>query len=383
MKIVIACDSFKGCMTSEEACKSIQRGVLKANPNHEVFCFPMADGGEGTAQVFNKYVHGKMIAVLTKDLYKKNRMASYCWNEEKKLAIIDVASCIGLNLYSKEKRNPMIASSCGVGYLIQDAIYRGCKKIIIGLGGSGTNDGGMGILKVFGARFYDKNRQELTDNAYSLSKIAYIDKTQFSVPEGIEWIVACDVKNHLYGREGATYTFGKQKGLYPNQICAVDQAMEWYNKKLIQTFHVDVNQFDGSGAAGGIGAILLGVFQAKMIPGIQLSIEYSHIEEKIAQAQLVLTGEGQTDLQTLYGKVPYGIAQLSQKYQVPVVCLSGALGLGYEELYNHGMIGIFSSADRALDFKMAIRCGSEKLEKLAYSITRLLDGWRKYNEKNN
>ena len=375
MKIIIANDSFKGCMTSKEACESVKRGILKANQNHEVVCYPMADGGEGTAQVLSEYVHAKTIQVQTIDLYRNPMLAQYGWNEEKKLAILDVASCIGLNLYPKEKRNPMVATSQGVGIMIQDAIQRGAKKIIVGLGGSGTNDGGMGILKAFGAIFYDKNRQELQDFTYSLDKIAYIDKRNVHIPSDVEWIVACDVKNHLCGSEGATFTFGKQKGLYLSQMKEIDDAMRHYNQKIKQTFHVDMNELAGSGAAGGIGAVLLGVFKATMIPGIQLVVQYSGLEETIQNADLVITGEGQTDRQTLYGKVPFGIATLAKQHGIPVICLSGALGLGYEELYDHGMIGIFSSSDRAMEFKMALKYGSEKLEKLAFSITKLLDGW--------
>ena len=375
MKIIIASDSFKGCMTSQEACTHIQNGIKKANPQHEVVCFPMADGGEGTAQVLSNYAKAMPVHVQTIDLYRNPIDAIYGWNEAERLAIIDVASCIGLNLYPKEKRNPMVATSQGVGIVIQDAIQRRCKKIIIGLGGSGTNDGGMGILKAFGAIFYDRNRQELTDFPYSLEKIAYIDKRNVYIPKDIEWIVACDVKNHLYGSEGATYTFGKQKGLYPSQMKELDEAMHHYNRKIEQTFHADMNRFPGSGAAGGIGAVLLGVFKAKMVPGIQLVMQYSGLEKEIATADLVITGEGQTDRQTLYGKVPFGIATMAQKQNVPVICLSGALGLGYEELYNHGMIGIFSSSDRAMEFKVALKYGAEKLENLAFSITKLLDGW--------
>ena len=375
MKILIACDSFKGCMTSKEACENIKNGILKANPHHKVLCYPMADGGEGTAQVLSYYTHAQMVTVSTIDLYKKPIQAQYGWNEEKKLAIIDVASCIGLNLYDKDQRNPMIATSRGVGIMIRDAIQRGCKKVIIGLGGSGTNDGGLGILREFGAVFYDKSRHELQDMAYSLEKIAFIDKRHFSLPEDVEWIVACDVKNHLCGKEGATYTFGKQKGLYPTQFKMLDDAMRWYNQKIHQTFHVNMDAIEGSGAAGGIGAVLLGVFKAKMIPGIQLVIDYSEIKSEVEDADLLITGEGQTDKQTLYGKVPFGIGKLAQKYNVPAICLSGALGQGYEDLYNHGLIGIFSSSDRAMEFKQALKLGPEKLTNLAFSILKLLDGW--------
>lgn len=374
MKIVIACDSFKGCMSSKEVEQSIKRGILKANDHHDVTCFPMADGGEGTADVFCDLIRGEKIEVLTVDAYGKNVFATYGLSMEAGTAVMDVASCIGLNMTAKEKRNPMIASSRGVGIMMKDAISRGCKKLIIGLGGSATNDGGMGILSEFGVRFYNSKRELLNPNVYALGQIAFVDKRYAKLPRDVEIICACDVKNHLLGKNGATYIFGKQKGIYPNQMPDIEKSMTHYAHKLKQTFHVDVDAFEGSGAAGGIGSVLLGVMHAKMISGIDLAVEYSGLKQEISNADLVITGEGQTDAQTLYGKLPYGIAHLAKSYKVPCVCLSGALGLGYEAMYEEGMIGIFSSADRAMTFQTALQTGSQKLEALAFSLTKFMDG---------
>lgn len=377
MKIIVACDSFKGCMSSKEVEKCIRRGILKANPNHKVFTFPMADGGEGTAMVFCDIIQGKTIDVLTVDAYGKKLFTQYCISQDSNLAIMDVASCIGLNMTPKEKRNPMIASSRGVGIMMKDAISRGCKKLIIGLGGSATNDGGMGILSEFGVRFYNSKRELLVPSVYALAQIAFIDKRYARLPKDIEIICACDVKNHLLGKNGATYVFGKQKGIYLNQMAEVEKGMAHYCMKLQQTFHVDVNEYEGSGAAGGIGSVLLGVMKAKRFSGIDLVVEYSGLKEHLQDADLVITGEGQTDAQTLYGKLPFGIAHLARSFNVPCVCLSGALGIGYEAMYNEGMIGIFSSADRAMTFQMALQTGNEKLEALAFSLTKFMDGIRK------
>ncbi|WP_295565790.1 glycerate kinase [uncultured Holdemanella sp.] len=377
MKIIIACDSFKGCMSSKEVEECIKKGILKANKEHEILTFPMADGGEGTAMVFRDIIQGKTIDVLTVDAYGKNVFTTYCISKDGNLAVMDVASCIGLNMTPKEKRNPMIASSRGVGIMMKDAISRGCKKMIIGLGGSATNDGGMGILSEFGVRFYNSKRELLVPSVYALQQIAFIDKRYARLPKDIEIICACDVKNHLLGKNGATYVFGKQKGIYLNQMAEVEKGMAHYSTKLKQTFHVDVNEFEGSGAAGGIGSVLLGVMKAKRFSGIDLVVEYSGLKEHLQDADLVITGEGQTDAQTLYGKLPLGIARLAQSYDVPCVCLSGALGLGYEAMYDEGMIGIFSSADRAMTFQMALQTGNEKLEALAFSLTKFMDGIRK------
>lgn len=374
MKVVIASDSYKGCMTSSQACDRIEAGILHANPAHTCVKYPMADGGEGTATVFCDVIHGKMVTCQTVDAYGKSIHAHYAYNGS--IAVMDVASCIGLNMTPKEKRNPMVASSYGVGLMIKDAIHRGAKKLVIGLGGSGTNDGGMGILRAFGVKFYDKKRKELEPGIYSLKKIAFMDKRQFKKPS-IEIIVACDVKNHLLGPEGATYIFGAQKGIFTNQMKDIDHWMALYRDKVQQTFHVDMDVYEGSGAAGGIGGVLLGVFHARQQAGISLLMETNHMAKDIQDCDLVITGEGQTDAQTMYGKVPYGVCELANQYGKPVICLSGALGKGYQDVYQTGMIGIFSTADRAMSFHQALAQGPEKLEALAYSITKLVDGLRK------
>lgn len=376
MKILVACDSFKGCMSSKEVCENIKKGILRANSNHDVYTFPVADGGEGTSDVFCDLLNGEKILAYTVDAYGKKIQTHYCMSKDHSLAVMDVASCIGLNMTPREKRNPMVASSRGVGILMKDAISKGCKKLIIGLGGSATNDGGIGILSEFGIRFYDSKRELLNPNVYSLHKIAFIDKRNANIPKNVEIVVACDVKNHLLGKQGATYIFGKQKGIYLNQMEEIEQSMRHYRDKLFQTFHVDVDAYDGSGAAGGIGSVLLGIFHAKMKSGIDLVLEYSDLKNHLQDANLMITGEGQTDVQTTFGKLPMGISHLAKEHGIPCVCLSGALGMGYEELYNEGMIGIFSSADRAMTFQTALQTGNVKLEALAFNLTKFMDGIR-------
>lgn len=373
MDIVIACDSFKGCMRAPQAAASMERGIHKAVPGANVRLFPMADGGEGTAEVFGLYGKGQLVECTSLDPYGKPLTARYCWEEATKTAILDAASVIGLNLTPKDRRNPMIASSRGVGLLLQDALRRGARHLIIGLGGTATNDGGMGMLAEFGAVFYDANREPLAPCPYSLSRIAFIDKRRCRLPRDVEITVACDVKNHLLGEEGATFVFGRQKGLYKTQMVQVDAAMSHFRNKIRQTFHVDMDAQPGSGAAGGIGGLLLSVFGARMVPGIEMAMEYSCLEEAVARCDYVFTGEGQTDRQTVLGKVPYGVAKMAEKYHKPCVCLSGALGPGYERLYEAGVAGIFSSADRAMDFATALRTGEEKLEALAFNVMHLMN----------
>lgn len=378
MKIVVACDSFKACMTSKEAAGTIERGIKKANPEHEVLCFPMADGGEGTAQVFCELLNGEMEVTDTIDAYGERIEAGYAYCRDRDLVVMDVASCIGLGMVPKEKRNPLVTNSRGVGRMLKNIIDKGYKNIVIGLGGSSTTDGGMGVLAEFGVIFYDQRHRPLRPSSYGLGRIAYIDRSEFYFPKDVNLIVASDVKNPLLGEEGAVYVFGRQKGIFPNQMEEVDDWMAHYVQKMEQTFHVDLNANPGAGAAGGLGAVFTSVFGARMVSGVELCVEYAKLEDAIKEADLVYTGEGQSDAQTKFGKVPYGILQVAKKYNKPVICLSGALGLGYDELYEEGFIGIFSAADRAMDFHTALSLGPEKMEALAYSMTKCLDGFTNY-----
>ena len=199
-----------------------------------------------------------------------------------------------------------------------------------------------------------------------------MDFNRLQTLEGIELIAACDVKNRLLGVNGATYVFGKQKGLFPNQMKKLDQGMENFRNQIQRYTKVDLNTIVGGGAAGGIGAVLIGVLKANMIPGIDLLLSCSDIEEQIKSCDLVITGEGQSDHQTMYGKVPAGIVKLANKYHKPTICMSGALGIGYTELYKLGFIGIYSIADRAMTFQQALEHAPEKLEEAAYSILKTI-----------
>ncbi|MBQ0064237.1 MAG: glycerate kinase, partial [Firmicutes bacterium] len=353
MKILVACDSFKGCMTSKQANEAIIRGILKANETHEFVSIPMADGGEGTASVLCSNIDGSKVSVHTLDAYGNEIETYYVLSKDEKTAIMDVASCIGLSMVSKYDRNPFITNSCGVGIMMKDAIQRGCERIVIGLGGSSTNDGGMGILEEFGVSFYNNIMEKLKPNPYALKHVDSIDISNFQKPN-VEIIVACDVNIHLLGPMGTTYFFGKQKCFYHNQIHEVDRWMHNYRDKIQEVFHVDLDTFEGGGTAGGIGACLIGLFGAKMIPGAKLVARLSHMEELIQDCDLVITGEGQTDRQTEYGKVPFEVLMIANKYNKKTICLSGALGIGYQNLYNYGMAGIFSSSDRAMTFQVAI-----------------------------
>ncbi len=372
MKIVIACDSYKGCMSSKTVARQIELGVHQVDETIETIPYAIGDGGEGTVEAFHETCRGVKQKVQTTDAYGKRIETEYTMIENGKCAVIEVANIIGLNMHAREQRAPLFGSSYGVGTVILDAVEKGCKKVIIGLGGSATNDGGMGLLQSFGARFYDENHKYLSPQTINLEKIRYIDFNRFRKLEGIELIAACDVKNYLLGENGATYVYGKQKGLYPNQIKKIDLGMENYRNQIQRYLHIDINEYEGGGAAGGIGAVLIGVLHAKMEPGIELLLRYSNIKEEIKNCDLVITGEGQSDHQTMYGKVPVGILKVANEYQKPTLCISGALGIGYMDLYDLGFIGIYSIADRAMSFQQALESAPEKLRAATYTIMKTI-----------
>lgn len=371
MKIVIAADSFKGCLTSREVAQHMEIGIHRHDESIEVQKFLVGDGGEGTMDAFVDASHGMYVEVRAHDAYRKWIKTRYGLIDEGRTAIIEVGSVIGLSMVEKDRRAPMYASSYGVGEMLLHAKKRGCKKIILALGGSSTNDGGMGLLEALGVKFYDEENHLLQGMAYNLEKIDTIDFSGMKNFEGIECIAACDVKNHLLGENGATHIFGKQKGLYPNQIKRVERGMKHYCEKMKQ-YDIDLDVYEGGGAAGGIGAVFIALLQARMQSGIALLFAYNQMEEVIANCDLVITGEGQSDRQTLFGKVPVGVLNIANKYDKPCICISGALGLEYNKLYDLGFVGIFSIADRAMSFAQALASADDKLEACTYSVIKTI-----------
>lgn len=372
MKVVVACDSFKGCMSSQVVNTHIESAIHQVDEGIEVCKYVIGDGGEGTVDAFMETCGGERRNVQTSDAYGKKITTYYTVIDGGDTAVLEVANIIGLNMHERENRAPFFGSSFGVGTVLLDAIAQGCHKIIIGLGGSATNDGGMGLLQALGVRYYDAQHKYLSPQAMNLEKVHYIDFNRLQKFEGIELIAACDVKNHLLGEEGATYVFGKQKGFFPNQIRKIDAGMQNYRDHILRYLKIDINEFAGGGAAGGIGAVLIGILGARMISGIELLFQYSDIGTAISDCDYVITGEGQSDRQTMFGKVPAGVIQLANRYQKPTVCISGALGIGYQDLYSLGFIGIYSIADRAMTFQQALDQAGEKLEACSYAVMKTI-----------
>lgn len=375
MRIVVAADSFKNCLSSKEVAESIKRGILRYNPEFEVDTFTTCDGGEGSVDAFVEANNGYYEYVETINAYGNPIVVKYGIVDRGQTAVIEIANIIGLIV--KEKRNVMKSSSYGVAKVLLHAKSKQVKKIIICLGGSATNDAGVGILEGLGVKFYDSKYQPLMTNSGMLRKINWIDFSGLEDFSEIELIVACDVKNKLLGEQGCTFCFGKQKGILPHKMALVDQCMKHYVDLVKEIRGVNLAEIESSGSAGGIGSALIGILNAKCVSGVELFISSCKIEEKVKICDLIITGEGQSDFQTKFGKLPVGILNIAKKYNKPTICISGALGKGYMQLYELGFVGIVSIADRAMNFEQALSCASEKLEACAYSQIKMIDYFKK------
>ncbi len=380
MKIVVACDSFKNCLRSEEVASSIKQGIKKYNADFDVKTFITSDGGEGSVASYVEQCEGYYVEVETVDAYRKSLSTYYGVIDNGETAVVEVANIIGLTMTPLSQRRVMQTTSYGVGIVLKEIAKSNIKKVIICLGGSATNDAGVGVLEALGAKFYDSRYQLLQTNSGMLRKIKYIDLSNMDYLKNLEIIVASDVSNTLLGEKGCTYCFGKQKGILISKMAFVDECMAHYATVMYQNNHIDLKSIIGGGAAGGIGSALIGVLKAKWISGIQLLIEKCGIEKAISECDLVITGEGQSDYQTAFGKVPAGIVMTAQKYQKPTICISGALGKDYETLYALGFIGIVSIADRAMSFEQALHVAKEKLMQCAYTQIKMIDYFRKIHK---
>lgn len=335
MKIIIAPDKFKGSLTSFNVCKSIEAGIKQANATARVHCFPMADGGDGFAEVLKHYLNTQTTECDTVDPLQRNITASYQWDEVTKTAIIELAVASGLILLKDEERNPMETSTYGTGLLIKEAITKGAKKIILGLGGSATNDAGTGILAALGFIFLDKNKKVLQPKGGNLLEIQEILPP--ANKDEIELEVACDVINPLFGRNGAAYIYAPQKGANTDEVQLLDDGLRHINNILVEDTGKNYAEMPGAGAAGGIAVGLMNYYQVKLKQGIEMVIAASGIKDTIHDADIIITGEGKIDSQSMEGKVVSSIADIAKKYSIPVIGLCGVLQLDYESVKQLGL----------------------------------------------
>ena len=341
MKIVIAMDSFKGSLSSTEAGKAAATGLLRAFPKAEIKVFPVADGGEGTVDALVSGLNGSYRTVTVSDPLGRPIQAQYGILPDR-TAVIEMAAASGLPLLSESERNPMMTTTYGFGEMIADAIHQGCCSFILGIGGSATNDCGIGCLQALGSGFYDKNGNQVPYGAKGLGQVHHIDTNQvISELHDCQFHVACDVTNPLCGNNGCSAVFAPQKGADSAMITEMEQSMQCFST-LVKEYYPDADaDLPGSGAAGGLGFALRTFLNADLKPGIDVVIHQTGIEAAIKDADIVVTGEGRLDAQTVMGKVPIGIAKIAKKYGLPVIAFCGCVGDGAEICNHHGIDAYF------------------------------------------
>ncbi|MCT4631165.1 MAG: glycerate kinase [Firmicutes bacterium] len=374
MKIVLAPDSYKESMTALEACDAMEKGIKKIDENIECIKVPMADGGEGTTRSLVDATGGELLSVEVLGPLGKPVNAKYGILGGGKIAVLEMASASGLELVSLIDRNPMITSTYGTGQLIKACLQHPIEKILIGIGGSATNDGGAGMIEALGGKLLDKSGNIIERGGKYLKDIESIDLSQVDKRlKDIEIIVACDVNNPLIGDNGASQIFGPQKGATPEMVKELDLSLKHFGEVINKSLGIDIITIAGAGAAGGLGAGLMAFLGGILKPGIDMVIEYSGIEDKIKDADMVWTGEGSIDNQTVFGKTPYGVAKLAKKYDKPVIALVGAIGEKVDMLYENGIDSIFSMVTGAMTLEDAFERSEKNLENLSENITRMIN----------
>lgn len=326
MKVVVAIDSFKGSLSSIEAGQAVKAGVLAAHPDANVIIKPLADGGEGTTDAFIEGLGGQRIDLIVTGPMGSPVSCYYGYLEKDKTAIIEMASASGITLVPAHQKNPLTASTRGVGEMILHALEKGCRHFIIGIGGSATNDAGIGMLKALGYSFLDEQGLDVGEGAQALGKVASIDaKNRHPLLDDCQFRIACDVTNPLCGENGATYIYGPQKGVTEAQKESLDQDMAHFADVTETTLNCAYKNYPGAGAAGGLGFAFLSYLHASLSPGVELILDAINLSDALNDADIVVTGEGQLDRQTAMGKAPVGVAKLAKAHDAKVLAFSGSV----------------------------------------------------------
>ena len=375
MKIVIAPDSFKENMTSLEVATAIEKGILQVFPEAECLKVPMADGGEGTVQSLVDATNGRIEHKTVVGPLGNPVNAHYGFLGEGNTAVIEMAEASGLPLVPKDKRNPLATTTYGTGELIAAALDAGVKKIIIGIGGSSTNDGGAGMAQALGAKLIDHQGNPISSHASGgiLNTIAQIDISGLDPRiKKTEILVACDVDNPLCGDRGASAVFGPQKGASPAMVNTLDANLEHFANVINSQLGKDVKEIPGAGAAGGLGAGLVAFCDATMQSGVDIVIDATKLELALEGATLAITGEGKVDFQTAFGKTPSGVAKTAKKTNIPVIAIGGALADDARGVFEHGIDGLESAAAKDMSLEDAIRNSRTHLQYAGERVARML-----------
>ena len=368
MKIIIAPDSFKGSLSAAEAADCIERGIKKII-DCETVKIPMADGGEGTVDAMAESLGGALVSTKVKGPLFDEVNATYLVAGN--VAVIEMSAASGITLIPRDRLDPMRASTFGTGELILDAIKRGCDKIILGIGGSATNDGGAGMAAALGVRFLDVNGEAVCPCGGELGKIATIDLSG-QIPEikNTEFFVACDVNNPICGESGASYVFGPQKGADTKTVRLLDANLSHFADKIKEQLGIEVRSLQGGGAAGGLGAGLYAFCGAKLRRGVDIICDAVGLADKIKGADLIITGEGCTDYQTAFGKLPSGVASLAKSAGIPCLLISGAINGDISQLYSKGVVAAYATVTDDVPLAEAIKNAAQNLERTAENAIR-------------
>ena len=373
MKIVVAPDSFKGSVSALEAANAMEQGIRRVFPNAIIDKIPMADGGEGTVQSLVDATGGhiqtrRVVAPLENEVD-----AQFGILAGGETAVIEMASASGLTLVPIDKRNPLRTTTYGTGQLIHAALEAGCRRLIIGIGGSATNDGGAGMAEALGVRLLDTNEKQIPRGGAGLGQLASIDITELhpAIAE-TETVVACDVNNPLTGPNGASHVYGPQKGATPEMIETLDGHLTHFDAILTRTLGKSFNDVPGAGAAGGLGAGLMAFLNAELQLGVDIMIDAVNLEERVKGASIVFTGEGQLDFQTAFGKTPVGVAKVAKAHNIPVIAIAGGIAEGAEAVYEAGIDAMLGIVQEPMSLDDAVEDAARLIANTAEQAARLV-----------
>lgn len=369
---ILVPDSFKGTLSAIEVCNIMKSSIKNLYKDANIISVPVADGGEGTVDAFLYALGGEKKSVWVSDAFNEQKILTHYAMLKDDIAVIEMAACAGLPLV-KNRLEPDKTTTFGVGELIIDAINSGAKKIILGLGGSATNDGGCGMAAALGVKFKDEQDREFIPTGGTLSQIYKIDMNNiYSKIKDIEFISMCDVDNPLCGKLGASAVFAPQKGADEDMVKLLDEGLAHLAKIIKRDLHIAVKDIKGAGAAGGLGAGSIAFLQSKLTKGIDVILDTIKFDELVSKADIVFTGEGKFDSQSLHGKVVMGVANRSQKYKTPVIVVTGAIGENIQEAYNKGITAIFSINKEPMEFSKSALKSKENMILTMENILRLL-----------
>ncbi|HLU94989.1 MAG TPA: glycerate kinase [Membranihabitans sp.] len=371
--ILLAPDSFKGSLRSVEVCRYLKNGLSRADPNFRITELPLADGGEGTVQALVEASGGRYCQVNVHDPLMRLVEAQYGLIHNDQVAVIEMAAASGLELLDRSEYNPVITTTFGTGELIMDALNKGCKKFIVGIGGSATNDGGAGMLEYLGVKLHSDSGRAPGKGGGDLNLLSWVDfSTLDDRLQDCSFQIACDVTNPLTGPEGATYVYGPQKGAGEKELAILENGLSNWGSVLEKATGRDIIHVPGAGAAGGLGAGFLSLPNVEIKSGFDIIQQAIDLESRVINSDLIITGEGRVDSQTIYGKVVSGVGRLGKKHQKPVVCLAGTLGADSQKLLEYGITALFSIVNGPISLEEAIETTPLLLENSGVNLGNLI-----------